>query len=72
MQQFGEAIPAGLPPDVPVGHKTGSITRINHDAAIVYADRPYVLVILTRGIDDHAKSAALMAEISRVIYAAQR
>ncbi|HEX6322470.1 MAG TPA: serine hydrolase [Vicinamibacterales bacterium] len=72
MQVFDDAIPAGLPEGVPVGHKTGSITRINHDAAIVYAERPYVLVILTRGIDDHAKSSALMAEISRVIYAAQR
>ena len=45
MQQFNDAIPAGLPPDVPVGHKTGSITRINHDAAIVYAEKPYVLEI---------------------------
>jgi len=72
MQQFNDAIPAGLPEGVPVGHKTGSITRINHDAAIVYAERPYVLVILTRGIDDHSKSSALMAEISRVIYATRR
>ena len=72
MQQFNDAIPAGLPEGVAVGHKTGSITRINHDAAIVYAERPYVLVILTRGIEDGAKSAALMAGISRVIYSTQR
>ncbi|HUF25306.1 MAG TPA: serine hydrolase [Vicinamibacterales bacterium] len=72
MQVFDDAIPAGLPEGVPVGHKTGSITRINHDAAIVYAERPYVLVILTRGIDDGEKSSALMAEISRVIYSTQR
>jgi beta-lactamase class A len=72
MQQFNDAIPAGLPADVPVGHKTGSITRIHHDAAIVYAEKPYVLVVLTRGIQDGKKSAALMADISRVIYSTRR
>jgi len=66
-QQFNDGIPAGLPPGTPVAHKTGSITRIHHDAGIVYAKRPYVLVVLTRGIDDHAVSAKLMADISRVI-----
>jgi beta-lactamase class A len=72
MQQFNDAIPAGLPAGVPVGHKTGNITRIHHDAAIVYADKPYVLVLLTRGIDDQKVSGKLMADISRVIYSIQR
>jgi beta-lactamase class A len=72
MQQFNDAIPAGLPAGVPVGHKTGNITRIHHDAAIVYADKPYVLVLLTRGIDDQKVSGRLMADISRVIYSIQR
>jgi len=66
-QQFNDGIPAGLPPGTPVAHKTGSITRIHHDAGIVYGPRPYVLVVLTRGIDDHAVSAKLMADISRVV-----
>ena len=72
MQQFNDAIPAGLPAGIPVGHKTGSITRINHDAAIVYAEKPYVLVVLTRGIEDGKKSSALIASISRVIYSTRR
>ncbi|MBA3949568.1 MAG: serine hydrolase [Acidobacteria bacterium] len=72
MQQFNDAIPAGLPADMPVGHKTGNITRIHHDAAIVYADKPYVLVVLTRGIAEPKTSAALIAGISRVIYSIQR
>jgi len=69
-QKFNEAIPAGLPPGTPVAHKTGQITRIHHDAAIVYAARPFVLVILVRGIDDEKKSAALMADITCLVYAA--
>jgi beta-lactamase class A len=67
-QKFNDAIPAGLPPGTPVAHKTGSITRIHHDAAIVYGPRPYVLVLLVRGVEDEKKSAALMADLSRAVY----
>ncbi len=67
-QTFNDAIPAGLPPGTLVAHKTGNITRIHHDAAIVYASRPYVLVLLVRGIEDQKKSAALMSELSKAIY----
>ena len=67
-QKFNDAIPAGVPAGTPVAHKTGSITRIHHDAAVVFAPRPYVLVLLVRGIEDQKKSAALMAELSRAIY----
>ncbi len=68
-QAFNDAIPAGLPPRTPVAHKTGNITRINHDAGIVFAARPYVVVLLVRGIQDQKESAALMASLSRTIYA---
>jgi len=64
-QKFVDGIPAGLPPGTPVAHKTGSITRIRHDAGIVYSTRPYVLVVLTRGIQDTKVADALIASISR-------
>lgn len=64
-QKFVAGIPAGLPPGTPVAHKTGSITRIRHDAGIVYGSRPYVLVVLTRGIQDSKVADALIASISR-------
>lgn len=67
-QEFNDAIPAGLPRNVRVAHKTGNITRIQHDAGIVFARRPYVLVVLVRGIDDERKSKTLIAEISRALY----
>ena len=67
-QKFRDAIPAGIPSHIAVGHKTGNITRIHHDAAIVYAPRPYVLVVLVRGIEDQKRSAALIASISRAIF----
>jgi beta-lactamase class A len=69
-QKFNEGTPAGVPPGTSVALKTGEITRIHHDAAIVFAKRPYVLVILVRGLADIKQSAALMADISRQIYGA--
>ena len=69
-QKFNEGIPAGLPAGTRVAHKTGEITKIHHDAAIVFARRPFVLVILVRGLADIKDSAALMAEITRRIYLA--
>jgi beta-lactamase class A len=68
-QHFRDAIPAGLPAGTRVAHKTGSITKINHDAAIVLAPKPFVLVVLVRGIEDGARSSALIAAITRAIYA---
>jgi beta-lactamase class A len=69
-QKFNDGIPAGVPKDVLVGHKTGTITAIHHDAAIVYAKTPYVLVVMTRGMPDEKKSDLLIAEISRLVYSA--
>jgi len=67
-QQFHDAIPAGLPAGTAVGHKTGTITKIHHDAAIVYGPRPYVLVVLVRGIQDQKVSGPLIASISREVW----
>jgi beta-lactamase class A len=67
-QTFNDAIPAGLPHGTVVAHKTGNITRVTHDAAIVYGPKPYVLVVLERGIQDQKVAKALIASISRVIW----
>jgi beta-lactamase class A len=69
-QKFREGIPALLPSDVKVAHKTGSITKINHDAAIVYppARKPFVLVVLTRGIEDEKRAQKLIGDISLYVY----
>jgi beta-lactamase class A len=70
-QEFNEKIPAGLPAGTRVAHKTGEITAVSHDAAIVYPHerKPYVLVVLTRGIPDGSRSSKLIADISAILYA---
>ena len=69
-QHFDEGIPTGLPGDAVVAHKTGTITQIRHDAGIVELEsgRRYVLVVLTRGIEDGDEADALIAEISGIVY----
>ena len=49
-QRFKSGIPAGLPGDVHVAHKTGNISTVHHDAGIIYMGNrnPYFLVILTQ------------------------
>ena len=71
-QTFIDRIPAGLPPGTPVAHKTGEITKIQHDAAIVYAPRPFALVILVRGLQDAKEGSKLAADITRVLYDASQ
>jgi beta-lactamase class A len=69
-QMFNDGIPAGLPDGTRVAHKTGLITRINHDTAVVElpSGRRYVLVVLVRGIEDPSESDILVADISRIVY----
>lgn len=69
-QEFNDEIPAGLPQGTRVAHKTGQITGHLHDAAIVYPEgrKPYVLVVLTRGIEDEKVARSLIADISRLVY----
>ena len=69
-QKFNEGIPAGLPAGTRVAHKTGSITAHEHDAGIVYPPgrRPYVLVVLVRGVREPARAHRLIADVSRAVY----
>jgi beta-lactamase class A len=69
-QTVNDRIPAGLPAGTRVAHKTGEITGIRHDAAIVFAKRPFVLVVLTRGAKTPEAGSQLIAEITRQLYSA--
>jgi len=69
-QEFNEEIPAGLPAGTRVAHKTGWITGVLHDAAVVYpaGRKPYVLVVLTRDIPDEKVARRLISDISRTVW----
>ena len=68
-QQFNEIIPAHLPKDVKVAHKTGSITGVQHDAGIVYLPdgRKYLLVLLSKGLEDEKAGIEVLAKVSGIV-----
>jgi len=70
LQEHNDGIPAGLPAGTRVAHKTGFITRISHDAGLVFATdgSQYVLVVLTRGFDKGADASRVIAEVSRAVW----
>ncbi len=68
-QELTDLMPALLPEGVRVGHKTGSLEGISHDAGIMYTPSgPIAVTILTRDIPDPAVSRDAIQRIARVIY----
>ncbi len=69
-QQHNTLIPAKLPKEVKVAHKTGTITGVHHDSGIVFLPdgRKYVLVILSKNLKQVDPSTESMARVSEMIY----
>ena len=69
-QKFNEIIPAQLPVNVKVAHKTGSINGVQHDSGIVFlpGGKKYVLVLLSKKITNEKAAITAMASVSKLIY----
>jgi len=68
-QEFNEGIPAGLPKEYKVAHKTGWNDNLYHDFGVVFPDRrePYALAIMTSGFENMESAHKAVAEISKSI-----
>lgn len=69
-QHFHDIIPALLPAAVKVAHKTGAITGVRHDSGIVFLPdgRSYVLVLLSKELENEEAGVRALAEVSERIY----
>jgi beta-lactamase class A len=69
-QKFKDIIPAQLPKNVIVAHKTGSITGVQHDTGIVYlADgKKYILILLSKNLKNEKEGIKILSDISKLIY----
>lgn len=69
-QEFNDIIPARLPKNVKVAHKTGEISGVRHDAGIVFLPdgRKYVLVLLSKQLKDVEEGVQAMAGVSEMVY----
>lgn len=71
-QHFKSGIPAGLPREARVAHKTGEISTIAHDAGLVYLPdrKPYAIAVLTAWDPSTGGRSATIAAVSYLAYAA--
>lgn len=69
-QTINDRIPALLPDETSVYHKTGDIDELVHDAGIVIGPNgtKYILVIMTKNSDMPEKIKPVIAKISEEIY----
>ncbi len=69
-QRFRDKIPALLPPDVRVAHKTGNITGVEHDSGILFLPdgRTIVMVVLSKDWKDQKAARGSIAKIARALY----
>lgn len=67
--QINTLLPAPLPENIPIAHKTGSLVDTLNDAGIVYAaDAPYVIAVMTTALPSKDLGRAFIHTISRLAY----
>ena len=71
-QQFNSGLPAGLPREARVAHKTGDISTVAHDAGLVYLPnrKPYAIAVLTEWEPSATGRSTTIAAASYLGYAA--
>lgn len=69
-QEFRSGIPAGVPDSARVANKTGEISTVAHDAAIVYLPdrKPYCITVLTQWEPGASGRSDTIARVSRAVY----
>jgi beta-lactamase class A len=68
-QERRSKLPALLPKKVRVAHKTGELSRTEHDVGIVFGSKTdYIICVMSRGLNSSEDGRALIAEISKTTY----
>lgn len=67
--RFNTLLPAPLPDDVTIAHKTGSLYDTLNDVGIVYADQsPYVIAVMTTGLSSLSNGRSFIHALSRLAF----
>lgn len=69
-QKHNEIIPAQLPANILVAHKTGSITGVEHDGGIIFLPdgHKYILILLSKNLPNQNEGISTLANISKLVY----
>jgi len=64
---YEEWLAAGIPDDIQVAHKYGRETHVVNDAGIVFADKPFVVVIMSKGVVER-EADNIFPELARMVW----
>ena len=69
-QKYDDIIPKYLPKEIEVAHKDGWINGVRHDSGIVFLENgvSYVLILLSKNLDNELEGADMFAKVSLEIY----
>lgn len=68
-QERVEKLPAGVPQGIVTANKTGELSDVENDAAIVYANGgTYIVTVMMGDLEDTAAARQTIVEISRMVY----
>lgn len=67
-QERKTKIPAGVPEEIVTANKTGELEDVHNDAAIIFADVPYIICVMSDGIQDYQTPIDAIVKISNVTY----
>lgn len=67
--KLNNRIPALLPEDIKIAHKTGELAGVRNDAGVVFLNaNPYVIVIMSKDLRGEDDGVENLAQISKIIY----
>ena len=64
---YNDRLPALLPKSVKVAHKIGNEVGVVNDVGIVFADKPYIVAVMSKGVNEE-EAPTVIANISKIIY----
>ena len=67
-QQVRHKIPSGISGNVVVANKTGELSDVENDSAIVFTGGDYILVVLSQGVNNTGKAQQTVKGVSSIVY----
>lgn len=64
---YEDYLPKGVSEEVRVAHKYGREVHVINDAGIIYSERPFVIVLMSKGIIDN-EASEILPELSKMVY----
>ncbi|MBE3580914.1 MAG: serine hydrolase [Thermoanaerobacteraceae bacterium] len=65
---YNEGIPAQIPAGITVAHKEGFIWGSPGDVGVVFGSRPFIVTVLSQGVDDPDRGFANIATVAKMMY----